>query len=47
MAVAESLTNIVSADIESLSRVVLSANWMAAAGDNAEEQALFDSLTAV
>ena len=47
MAVAESLTNIVSADIESLSRVVLSANWMAAAGDNAEEQALFDAVTAV
>ena len=39
MAVAESLTNIVSADIESLRRVVLSANWMAAAGSNAEEQA--------
>ena len=38
IAVAESLTNIVSADIESLSRVVLSANWMAAAGSNAEEQ---------
>lgn len=47
MAVAESLTNIVSADIESLGRVVLSANWMAAAGDNAEEQALFDAVTAV
>ena len=47
MAVAESLTNIVSADIESLRRVVLSANWMAAAGSNAEEQALFDAVTAV
>ena len=47
MAVAESLTNIVSADIESLSRVVLSANWMAAAGSNAEEQALFDAVSAV
>jgi len=47
MAVAESLTNLVSADIESLSRVVLSANWMAAAGSNAEEQALFDAVTAV
>ena len=47
IAVAESLTNIVSADIESLSRVVLSANWMAAAGSNAEEQALFDAVSAV
>lgn len=47
MAVAEALTNIVSADIESLGRVVLSANWMAAAGSNAEEQALFDAVTAV
>ena len=47
MAVAESLTNIVSADIESLRRVVLSANWMAAAGSNAEEQALFDAVAAV
>ena len=47
MAVAESLTNIVSADIESLSRVVLSANWMAAAGSNAEEQALFDAVSVV
>ncbi|HCG71021.1 MAG TPA: phosphoribosylformylglycinamidine synthase, partial [Gammaproteobacteria bacterium] len=47
MAVAEALTNIVSADIESLGRVVLSANWMAASGSNAEEQALFDAVTAV
>lgn len=47
MAVAEALTNVVSADIESLERVVLSANWMAAAGSNAEEQALFDAVTVV
>ena len=47
MAVAESLTNIVSADIESLARVVLSANWMAAAGSNEEDQALFDAVTVV
>ncbi len=47
MAVAEALTNIVSADIESLERVVLSANWMAAAGSNEEEQALFDAVTVV
>ncbi|MCZ6657160.1 MAG: phosphoribosylformylglycinamidine synthase [Gammaproteobacteria bacterium] len=47
MAVAEALTNVVAADIESLERVVLSANWMAAAGDNQEEQALYDAVRAV
>ena len=47
MAVAESLTNLVSADIEDLSRVVLSANWMAAAGSNQEDQALYDAVFAV
>ena len=47
MAVAEALTNLMAADIESLGRVVLSANWMAAAGDNREEQALFEAVTAV
>jgi phosphoribosylformylglycinamidine synthase len=47
IAVAESLTNIVSADIDSLERVVLSANWMAAAGANAEDQALFEAVTAI
>ncbi len=47
LAVAESLTNLISADIESLSRVVLSANWMAAAGSNAEDQALYDAVYAV
>ncbi|MEM7077894.1 MAG: phosphoribosylformylglycinamidine synthase [Pseudomonadota bacterium] len=47
LAVAESLTNLVGADIESLERTVLSANWMAAAGENSQEQALFDSVHAV
>lgn len=47
MAVAESLTNLVAADIESIDRVVLSANWMAAAGEEGEEQALYDSVVAV
>ena len=47
LAVAESLTNIISADIESVDRVVLSANWMAASGANAEEQSLFDAVYAV
>ena len=47
MAVAECLTNIVSADVESIERIVLSANWMAAAGDSLEEQALYDAVYAV
>ena len=47
MAVAESLTNLLGADIQGLDRVVLSANWMAAVGTNAEEQALYDAVTAV
>ncbi len=47
MAVAESLTNLVCADIESIDRVVLSANWMAAAGTDIEDQSLFDAVTAV
>jgi phosphoribosylformylglycinamidine synthase len=47
MAVAEALTNIACADIESLDRVVLSANWMAAAGANEEEQGLYRAVAAV
>jgi phosphoribosylformylglycinamidine synthase len=33
--------------VEDLARVVLSANWMAAAGRGTEDQALFDAVTAV
>ena len=47
MAVAEALTNLFSADVSELKRVVLSANWMAAAGSDLEEQALFDAVHAV
>ncbi len=47
LAVAEALTNLAAAPIESLSRVVLSANWMAAAGHAGEDQALFESVRAV
>ncbi|MEY4768236.1 MAG: hypothetical protein RL637_875, partial [Pseudomonadota bacterium] len=47
MAVAEALTNLVAARIDHLSEVKLSANWMAAAGENAEEIALFDTVKAV
>lgn len=47
MAVAEALTNIVSADIASVERVVLSANWMAAGGEPGEDADLFDAVEAV
>ncbi len=47
MAVAEALTNLAAAPIEGLSRVVLSANWMAAAGFGDEDQALHDAVAAV
>ena len=47
MTVAETLTNLVAADLSALDRVVLSANWMAAAGSDLEDQALFDAVTAV
>ena len=47
LAVGEALTNLYAADVADLERVVLSANWMAAAGRDAEEQALFDAVRAV
>ena len=47
MAVAEALQNLVAAPIEGLSRVVLSANWMAAAGFEDEDQALYDAVAAI
>lgn len=47
MAVAEALTNLASAPLDGLRRVVLSANWMAAAGHESEDQALFESVRAV
>ena len=46
MAVGEALTNLLAAPVERR-RIVLSANWMAAVGENAEEQALFDAVKAV
>ncbi len=46
MAVAESITNLLAAPIE-LSRVKLSANWMAACGEPGEDAALFDTVKAV
>ena len=47
MAVAEALTNIAAARIESLDRVVLSANWMAACGHPGADAELFDTVRAV
>ncbi len=47
MAVGEALTNLAAADVPELRRVVLSANWMAAAGENAQEQALYEGVRAV
>ncbi|MGQ7844863.1 phosphoribosylformylglycinamidine synthase [Granulosicoccus sp. 3-233] len=47
MALAESLTNIVAADIGDVGQVRLSANWMAASGHPGEDAALFDAVEAV
>jgi phosphoribosylformylglycinamidine synthase len=47
MAVGEAITNIAAADVRSLGHVKLSANWMAACGDPAEDADLFDTVRAV
>ena len=47
MAIAESLTNLAASSIESLSKVKISANWMAAAGTEGEDAALFDTVKTV
>ncbi|MGQ0654287.1 MAG: phosphoribosylformylglycinamidine synthase, partial [Betaproteobacteria bacterium] len=47
IAVGEALTNLAAADVASLERVKLSANWMAAAGAPGEDAALFDTVKAV
>ncbi|WP_159017350.1 phosphoribosylformylglycinamidine synthase [Cognatiluteimonas profundi] len=47
MAVGEAITNICAAPIESLDRIKLSANWMAAAGHPGEDARLFDAVKAV
>ena len=47
LAVAEAITNILAADIESLSQVRLSANWMAACGEPGEDAALYATVQAV
>lgn len=47
LAVGEALTNIASACIAKVSDVTLSANWMAACGDEKEDAALFDAVHAI
>lgn len=47
LAVAESLTNILAADIGSLRNVRLSANWMAACGEPGEDAALYATVHTV
>jgi phosphoribosylformylglycinamidine synthase len=47
MAVCEAITNILAADVRELSDIKLSANWMAAAGSEGEDAALYDTVRAV
>jgi len=47
MAVGEAITNIAAADVRRIGDVKLSANWMAACGDPAEDADLFDTVRAV
>ncbi|QWD63154.1 phosphoribosylformylglycinamidine synthase [Polynucleobacter sp. MWH-UH2A] len=47
MAVGESITNLLAADIANLEGVKLSANWMAACGSPGEDAKLYDSVKAV
>jgi phosphoribosylformylglycinamidine synthase len=47
LAVAEAITNILAADIGTLSQIRLSANWMAAAGEPGEDAALYATVQAV
>jgi len=47
MAIGEALTNMACAYVGDLSRTVLSANWMAAAGHEGEDAKLYDTVKAV
>ena len=47
LAVGETITNIAGARIAQLSDITMSANWMAACGDDAEDAALFDAVHAI
>jgi phosphoribosylformylglycinamidine synthase len=47
IAVGEAITNLVAADVRALGDVKLSANWMAACGDPAEDADLYDTVRAL
>ncbi|MEC9375845.1 MAG: phosphoribosylformylglycinamidine synthase [Pseudomonadota bacterium] len=47
LAVGEAITNIAAARVESISDIRFSANWMAASGSESEDQALFETVSAV
>ena len=47
MAIGEALTNIAAADIRALHEIKLSANWMAAAGHDGDDAALYATVKAV
>jgi len=47
MAIGECLTNLAAANIRDLSEVKLSANWMAAAGHNGDDAALYETVQAI
>lgn len=47
LAVGEAITNIAGARISQLSDITMSANWMAACGEDAEDAALFDAVYTV
>ncbi len=47
LAVGEAITNIAGARIAQLSDITMSANWMAACGDDSEDAALFDAVHAI
>ncbi|PTR03503.1 phosphoribosylformylglycinamidine synthase [Nitrosomonas nitrosa] len=47
MAVGEAITNIAAASIDTLEEIKLSANWMAAAGHDGEDAALYDAVYAI
>lgn len=47
IAVGEAITNIAAASIDKLSDIKLSANWMAAAGYEAEDEKLYDAVKAL
>ncbi len=46
MAIGEAITNIAAAPIDGIERIKLSANWMAACGEAAEDADLFDAVKA-